>query len=79
MGPVHCSFCGKSSEEQRKIILAPDTRKSICEECIYLCNKIMSEHPGISAEERQEWLGRMKMIEDLIADPSPSPSKRTTT
>lgn len=41
-----CSFCGKSQEEVGKLIAGPNVY--ICDECIALCNEIMTE----SSEEK---------------------------
>jgi ATP-dependent Clp protease ATP-binding subunit ClpX len=41
---LRCSFCGKSQEEVRKLIAGPDVY--ICDECIALCNEILSEEEG---------------------------------
>lgn len=38
---IHCSFCGKSSDQVKKIIAGPDVY--ICNECIDLCKEIMEE------------------------------------
>jgi ribosomal protein L37AE/L43A len=38
---VHCSFCGKSQDEVRKMIAGPTVY--ICDECIDLCNDIIAE------------------------------------
>lgn len=38
---LNCSFCGKSQEEVKKLIAGPDVY--ICNECIELCNEILSE------------------------------------
>lgn len=38
---LKCSFCGKSQKEVRKLIAGPTVY--ICDECIKLCNEIMSE------------------------------------
>ena len=43
---LHCSFCGKSQDEVRKLIAGPTVY--ICDECIKLCNEIIAEE----AEER---------------------------
>ena len=43
---LHCSFCGKSQDEVRKLIAGPTVY--ICDECIELCNEIIAEE----AEER---------------------------
>ena len=50
-----CSFCGKSQEEVGKLIAGPNVY--ICDECIALCNEIMtdsSEDEGIPAEFGQQ-------------------------
>ena len=40
--PVHrCSFCGKSSEQVRKLIAGPNV--FICNECVLLCQEIMAD------------------------------------
>lgn len=38
---LHCSFCGKSQHEVRKLIAGPDV--FVCDECIALCNDILRE------------------------------------
>jgi len=38
---LHCSFCGKSQDEVRKLIAGPTVY--ICDECIDLCNDIIAE------------------------------------
>jgi len=43
---LHCSFCGKSQDEVRKLIAGPTVY--ICDECIELCNEIIAEE----AEEK---------------------------
>lgn len=40
-GNLHCSFCGKSQKEVKKLIAGPTVY--ICDECIELCNDIISE------------------------------------
>jgi len=38
---LYCSFCGKSQHEVRKLIAGPSV--FICDECVELCNDIISE------------------------------------
>ena len=38
---LHCSFCGKSQHDVKKIIAGPGVY--ICDECIDLCNEIIVE------------------------------------
>ncbi|WP_421864108.1 ATP-dependent Clp protease ATP-binding subunit ClpX [Motiliproteus sp.] len=52
---LYCSFCGKSQDEVRKLIAGPSV--FICDECVDLCNDIISEEvqePG--AEESSDQL-----------------------
>jgi ATP-dependent Clp protease ATP-binding subunit ClpX len=49
---LFCSFCGKSQDEVRKLIAGPSVY--ICDECIDLCNDIISEEcktNGIKSKE----------------------------
>lgn len=38
---VYCSFCGKSQEEVRRLIVGP--KAYICDECIKVCSEIVAE------------------------------------
>ena len=38
---LSCSFCGKSQKEVRKLIAGPSVY--ICDECVELCNDIVTE------------------------------------
>ncbi|MEO8963601.1 MAG: ATP-dependent Clp protease ATP-binding subunit ClpX [Gammaproteobacteria bacterium] len=38
---LHCSFCGKSQHEVRKLIAGPSVY--VCDECVALCNEIIQE------------------------------------
>tara|TARA_R110000868_G_scaffold101943_4_gene280768 strand:- start:98 stop:1372 length:1275 start_codon:yes stop_codon:yes gene_type:complete len=40
----HCSFCGKSQHEVRKLIAGPSVY--VCDECVALCNDIINEEAG---------------------------------
>jgi ATP-dependent Clp protease ATP-binding subunit ClpX len=45
---LHCTFCGKSQHEVKKLIAGPSV--FICDECIDLCNDIIrDELPGLGA------------------------------
>ena len=39
-----CSFCGKTQDQVRRLIAGPNAY--ICDECITLCQEIMSEQPA---------------------------------
>jgi len=59
---LHCSFCGKSQDEVRKLIAGPTVY--ICDECIELCNEIIAEE---TEEER--------LISGKVAVPKPAEIK----
>ncbi len=42
----HCSFCGKSQHEVRKLIAGPSV--FVCDECINLCNEIIRDEAAIA-------------------------------
>jgi ATP-dependent Clp protease ATP-binding subunit ClpX len=46
---LRCSFCGKSSEQVRKLIAGPGVY--ICDECVELCNEILDEELLNSSNE----------------------------
>ena len=60
---LHCSFCGKSQDEVRKLIAGPTVY--ICDECIDLCNDIIAEEcdqeeslpgaPQAAGEQANPW------------------------
>ncbi len=50
-GLLHCSFCGKSQKEVRKLIAGPDV--FICDECVDLCNEIIEEEAQDEARKRR--------------------------
>jgi ATP-dependent Clp protease ATP-binding subunit ClpX len=65
---LRCSFCGKSSEQVRKLIAGPGVY--ICDECVELCNDILDEEllnstndtaiqPPLTAEQPQKQQTRL--------------------
>ncbi len=51
---LHCSFCGKSQHEVRKLIAGPSV--FVCNECVDLCNDIIREEELAQAVESQKKL-----------------------
>ncbi|MHB8282487.1 MAG: ClpX C4-type zinc finger protein, partial [bacterium] len=49
---LYCSFCGKSQDEVKKLIAGPSVY--ICDECIELCNDIISEEIHEPAEVKSK-------------------------
>lgn len=45
---LHCSFCGKTQHEVKKLIAGPSVY--VCNECIVLCNEIIREEDTSSTE-----------------------------
>ncbi len=41
----HCSFCGKSQREVKKLVAGPAV--FVCDECVRLCGKIIAETPDL--------------------------------
>lgn len=60
---LHCSFCGKSQKEVKKLIAGPNVY--ICDECIQLCNDIIAEEV-----EKEELLSTSSKV------PNPKDIKR---
>jgi len=60
---LHCSFCGKSQKEVKKLIAGPNVY--ICDECIQLCNDIIAEEV-----EKEELLSTSNKV------PNPKDIKR---
>lgn len=59
---IHCSFCGKTQEEVRKLIAGPNG-VYICDECIDLCSDIISEElEEMEAEEQQDLAGDINLL-----------------
>ena len=49
---LRCSFCGKSKDSVKKFISGPSVY--ICNECISLCNEILSRHTGQTVQRIAE-------------------------
>ena len=63
---LHCSFCGKSQKEVKKLVAGRGVY--ICNECIDVCHTIMEEDPLVSGDNKAK--DDMPLGEDL-----PTPSK----
>lgn len=64
----HCSFCGKSQHEVRKLIAGPSVY--VCDECVALCNDIINEE---AREEKTPPIGG----ETLPRLPAPTEIRKT--
>ncbi|MBF6612189.1 MAG: hypothetical protein IVW55_03585 [Chloroflexi bacterium] len=45
---IICSFCGQDQEAGRRMVSGPDVY--ICNECVRLCNEILSDEPPLQGE-----------------------------
>ena len=65
---LHCSFCGKSQHDVKKLIAGPTV--FICDECIELCNDIMVEEMNEAEElnlsEKKEGLPKPHEIKEFL-------------
>lgn len=63
---LHCSFCGKSRDQVRKLIQGPGS-VFICDECVVACNDIISEADAFATEvpEEEEQLELAPLIKNL--------------
>ncbi|MCO0832241.1 ATP-dependent Clp protease ATP-binding subunit ClpX [Fructobacillus sp. W13] len=67
-GPmVHCSFCGKSADEVKKLVAGPDGL-FICNECTDLAEQIIKEEMAVEASEEQLDLPTPKQIVESLGD-----------
>ena len=63
---LYCSFCGKSQHEVRKLIAGPSV--FICDECVDLCNDIITEELQEKDGEEKRDLPLPKEINDFLND-----------
>lgn len=63
---LYCSFCGKSQHEVRKLIAGPSV--FICDECVDLCNDIITEELQEKDDDDKRSLPIPKEINDFLDD-----------
>lgn len=63
---LYCSFCGKSQHEVKKLIAGPSV--FICDECVELCNDIISEELQEQAASSVQKLPKPSEIKDILDD-----------
>ena len=64
---LHCSFCGKSQKEVKKLVAGRGVY--ICNECIDVCHSIMEEEPELSGEDKKV------SADEPLMNSLPTPSK----
>src|SRR3989304_5389307 len=63
-GDARCSFCGKGRNEVKKIIAGPTV--FICNECVDLCNDIISEEWEEDKGQKTLKLPKPSEIKDIL-------------
>jgi ATP-dependent Clp protease ATP-binding subunit ClpX len=63
---LHCSFCGKSQHEVRKLIAGPTV--FICDECVELCKDIVQEESKSSLAKTRDGIPTPKEIRKVLDD-----------
>jgi ATP-dependent Clp protease ATP-binding subunit ClpX len=63
---LHCSFCGKSQHEVRKLIAGPTV--FICDECVELCKDIIHEENISSQVKARDGIPTPKEIRKVLDD-----------
>jgi len=61
---LYCSFCGKSQHEVRKLIAGPSV--FICDECVDLCNDIITEEMQDQLDSDESSLPKPHEINELL-------------
>ena len=59
-----CSFCGKSSEQVRRMVAGPNVQ--ICNECILLCQEIISDDFTTGVSISSESIPRPREIKEVL-------------
>jgi ATP-dependent Clp protease ATP-binding subunit ClpX len=63
---LHCTFCGKSQQEVRKLIAGPTV--FICDECVELCMDIIGEENKSSLAKSRDGIPTPKEIRKVLDD-----------
>lgn len=63
---VRCSFCGKTSDQVRRLIAGPNVY--ICDECIKLCQDIIEEEDVINTHPYDNNIPRPVEIKEILDD-----------
>ncbi len=59
-----CSFCGKTNDQVRRMVAGPNVQ--ICNECILLCQEIISDDIGHEKTEQVSEIPRPKEIKEIL-------------
>ena len=62
--PVKCSFCGKTSDQVRRIVAGPGVY--LCDECVLLCQEIVADDVDVIAERGEMTIKRPQEIKEIL-------------
>ena len=75
-GPIHCSFCGKTQDQVRKLVKGP-SNIFICDECVAACSEILEESLAqdfLAAQQQMPFPPEGMMFANQTAgEPEPEP------
>lgn len=55
-----CSFCGKAKSEVRHLLVSPDGKSFICDECVELCKDYLKEFQRQREEMKKAYYRRRR-------------------
>ena len=61
---VHCSFCGKTQDQVRRIVAGPNAY--ICNECVLLCQEIVSDDVDSVSKRGELEIKRPQEIKEIL-------------
>ena len=61
---LHCSFCNKNQNDVKKLIAGPTV--FICDECVDVCNEIISDDMSVESSSGKEALPKPMEIKDFL-------------
>jgi ATP-dependent protease Clp ATPase subunit len=59
-----CSFCGKNETEVNKLVAGP--KVFICDECVSIASRIMSDHDAGKTPEPGPQFGKLRRVLDRM-------------
>ncbi len=74
-GPIHCSFCGKTQDQVRKLVKGP-SNIFICDECVAACSDILEESLAQDFLEQHQHMpfDPQSMMYQASDQPEPEPA-----
>ena len=62
----HCSFCGKSQDQVKRLIAGPGA-VYICDECVDLCQEIISEEAPAGRKSRASGSRKLRTPQEMVS------------